>query len=286
MSSTPSTATVPGAPNTDVTVIEPVKRWDLIDFAEIRQYRDLFYFLVWRDIKVLYAQTILGFAWAIINPAVQILIFTVIFGNVARLDSDGLPYILFSTVATVPWSYMSSTMTAASGSLVGGKQMLGKVYFPRIIFVLTPILAKMVDFLISLVLIVGVMIYFKVVPTWNLLLIPALLLLMMMIPSAIGLWLASLAIRFRDVRFAMGFVLSMLIYTAPVLYSSATIPEAWRSWYILNPLVGVIEGYRAALLGSAIQWDSLLVGFASALILFLSGAFYFRRMERVVVDVI
>ena len=276
----------PSSKSVEVTVIEPVDRWEILDLAEIRQYRDLFYFLVWRDIKVLYAQTVLGFAWAIISPAIQILIFTVIFGNVARLDSDGLPYILFSTVATVPWNFMSTAMTAASNSLVGGKQMLGKVYFPRIIFVLTPVLAKMVDFLISLVLVVVVMIWFKVVPTWNMLLLPVLMLLMMLIPSAIGLWLASLAIRFRDVRFAMGFVLSMLIYTAPVLYSSASIPDSVRPWYILNPLVGVIEGYRSALLGSDIRWDSLIVGIVMALILFLSGALYFRRMERVVVDVI
>jgi len=270
----------------DVAVIRPPKSWELLDFRELLAYRDLFYFLVWRDIKVLYAQTVLGFAWAILNPLIQIVIFSVIFGKVARLDTGGIPYVLFSTVAIIPWTYMSEAMSASSQSLVTGQNMLGKVYFPRLIFPLTPVLAKLVDFSISLLLLVGVMIYYKIAPTINLVYLPVFVLLMMAIPAGVGLWMSSLAIRFRDVKFAMPFVMRMLIYTAPILYSAEQIPERYRLLYSLNPIVGVIEGYRACLLGTEMQWEYILPGVVTGVLLLLSGAMYFRRMERVFVDVI
>ena len=269
-----------------VTVITSVSNWKLFDLAELKQYRDLFYFLVWRDIKVLYAQTVLGFAWAILNPAIQIVVFSVIFGKVAKLATDGIPYLLFSTVAIIPWTYMSDTMTAASQSLVQGKQMLGKIYFPRVLFPLTPILAKLVDFSISLVILVLVMLYYQVVPTWNILLLPVLLIAMILVPTGIGMWLAALAIRYRDVKFAMTFLVKLLIYTAPVLYSATSIPAEYRIWYSLNPIVAVIEGFRSCLLGGEIQWMYIVPGLITAIIVFLGGALYFHRMERVFVDVI
>jgi len=270
----------------NVTVISAERGWTLFDFAELRAYRDLFYFLVWRDIKVLYAQTVLGFAWAILNPAVQIVVFSVIFGRVANVGTDGVPYVLFSTVAIIPWTYMSDSMTAASQSLVAGKQMLGKIYFPRILYPLTPILAKLVDFGISLVIVVIVMVYYQVVPTWNLLLLPLLILVMMLVPTGIGMWLAALAIRYRDIRFAMTYVIKLLIYSAPILYTASSIPENIRFWYSLNPIVAVIEGFRASLLGGEIPWEFIVPGLVTSVIVFLSGAAYFRRMERVFVDVI
>lgn len=260
--------------------------WQKIDFRELYAYRDLFFFLVWRDIKVLYAQTILGFTWAIINPLIQIVIFSVIFGRVAKLETDGIPYVLFSTVAVIPWTYMSSAMGESSQSLVAGQNVLGKIYVPRLVFPLTSILAKMVDFSISLLILVGVMIYYKVEPTTNLFLLPVFIIFMMMIPAGIGFWLSSLAIRFRDVKFAMPFIISMLIYSAPILYTASSIPESWRFFYSLNPIVGVIEGYRAVLLGLPLPWDYILPGIVSNIVLFVSGAYYFKRMERVVVDVI
>ncbi len=274
------------APEEYVTTISAERSWALFDFAELRRYRDLFYFLVWRDIKVLYAQTILGFSWAILNPAVQIVVFSIIFGRVAKIDTDGIPYVLFSTVAIIPWAYMSEAMAKASGSLVAGKQLLGKIYFPRVMFPMTPILAKLVDFTISLSILVLVMIYFQVTPTWNLLLLPILFLAMMLVPAGIGMWLAALAIRYRDVKFAMGFLIKLLIYSAPILYSASAIPENFRFWYSLNPLVAVIEGFRAALLGTPFEWQFIIPGLAMSVLVFLSGAIYFRRMERVFVDVI
>jgi len=269
-----------------VSVIEPPKGFEAIDFAELKRYRDLFYFLVLRDVKVLYAQTILGFSWAILNPAIQIILFTVIFGRIANVPTDGIPYFLFSTVAIIPWTYMSESMNTSSQSLVSEQAMLGKVYFPRMIFPLTPIFSKLVDFTISLLLLIGVLLFYKVTPTWNLLLLPVFVLYMMLVPAGIGMWLSSLAVRFRDVKFAMSFIIRMLIYTAPVLYSASSIPSEYRLVYSLNPIVGIMEGFRACLLGGPFVWEFIIPGMATGLLLVLSGAIYFRRMERLVVDVI
>lgn len=269
-----------------VVIIEPASGWRLLDWKELADYRDLFFFLVFRDIKVLYAQTVLGFTWAILNPFIQILIFSVIFGGVAKIPTDGIPYTLFSTVAIVPWTYMSNAMSASSTSLVGGQGMLGKIYFPRIIFPVTPILAKLVDFAISILLIVAVMIYYGVNPGWNLVYLPLFVVMMIAVPLGISLWLAALAIRYRDVKFAMPFVMRMLIYTAPIVYSASRIPEDWRLIYSLNPIVGVIEGYRATLLGTEIPWAFIVPGLITSVFLLIGGLLYFHRMEKVFVDVI
>jgi len=269
-----------------VTVIEPVSGWRLLDRKELADYRDLFFFLVFRDIKVLYAQTVLGFSWALLNPFIQILIFTVIFGKVAQLDTEGIPYALFSTVAIVPWTYMSNAMSAGSTSLVAGQGMLGKIYFPRVIFPITPILAKLVDFVISILLIILALLYYGVWPGMNLLLMPLFVLMMVAVPLGISLWLSALAIRYRDVKFAMPFVMRMLIYSAPIVYSAAKIPESWRLVYSLNPIVGVIEGFRACLLGTEVPWMFIVPGIFTSVFLVVGGLLYFHRMEKVFVDVI
>ena len=269
-----------------LTIVQPKSGWQVIDFKELKEYRDLFYFLVWRDIKALYAQTVLGFSWAILQPLVQIIIFTIIFGKVAKLSTDGIPYILFSSVAVIPWTYMSQAMAQSSQSLIGGSSMLGKIYFPRLIFPITPVLAKLIDFGIAMFIIVGIMFYYRVYPTWNLLFFPLFLMMMMSIPLGIGLWLSSLAIRFRDIRQAMPFFIQMLMYSAPIVYSASSISENYRLIYSLNPIVGVIEGYRACLLGIPMPWGYIWPGMLAAAILLISGALYFKRMERIVVDVI
>jgi lipopolysaccharide transport system permease protein len=255
-----------------ISVIEPKKGWRLIDFKELNAYRDLIFFLVWRDIKVLYAQTILGYFWAILVPLIQIIIFTIIFGKIARVSTDEIPYLLFSSVAIIPWTYISQAMTASSQSLVTGANLLGKVYFPRLIFPITPVLAKLVDFGISMVLIFAICLYYKIMPTWNLLLFPLFILIMISISAGVGLWLSAMAIRFRDVRHAMPFIIRMLMYTAPVVYSASSIPETYRFLYSLNPLVSVIEGFRACLLGTPYQWLYIFPGIVTALFLFVSGA--------------
>ncbi len=260
--------------------------WQSINFKELMDYRDLFYFLVWRDIKVLYAQTILGFMWAILQPLIQILIFSIIFGKVAKVATDGIPYVLFTTVAIIPWTFMSQAMTASSQSLVAGQQMLGKVYFPRLIFPISPVLAKLVDFGISMVIVLLVILYYRVTPTWNLIFLPAFVVLMMLVASGVGLWLSAMAIRFRDVKLAMPFAIRMLMYTAPIVYSASSISDAYRTVYSFNPVVSVIEGFRACLLGTPMPWQYILPGMITALVIFVSGVFYFQRMERIFVDVI
>jgi lipopolysaccharide transport system permease protein len=269
-----------------VTIIEPESRWRLIDFKELREYRDLFYFMVWREIKVLYAQTILGFSWAILQPLVQIIIFTVVFGKVAKVPTQGIPYLLFTSVAVIPWTYMSQSMSQSGQSLILGQMMLGKVYFPRLIFPLTPILSRLVDFGISLLIIFGVSIYYSILPTWNLVFLPLFVILMISIPAGTGMWLSALAIRFRDVKHAMPFVIRMLVYSAPIVYSASSIPEKYRIIYAVNPIVSVIEGFRACLLGRPIPWTYVWPGMITAVVLLISGAVYFKRAERFFVDVI
>lgn len=272
--------------NTNITILRPPSSWEFVDFKELRDYRDLFWSMVWRSIKVLYAQTVMGLGWAILNPFIQIILFSVIFGKVAKIPTDGIPYVLFSTVAVIPWTYMSQAMTLSSQSLLTGQLMLGKIYFPRLIFPLTPVLAKLVDFAVSLLLLVAIMIYYQVAPNWNLIFLPFFVLLMVMIPAGVGMFLSAFAIRFRDVKHAMPFIISLLVYTAPILYSASSIPADYRFWYSLNPLVAVIEGYRACLLGAPLEWSYILPGTVTAILLLLVGALYFRRMERVFVDVL
>ena len=278
--------TNPNLTGSSAKIIKPISGWQIIDFKELKEYKDLFYFMVWREIKVLYAQTILGLSWAILQPPVQIVLFTVIFGKIAKISTDGIPYVLFSSVAIIPWTYMSQSMTQSSQSLVQGQNMLGKIYFPRLIFPLTPVLARLLDFGISLTILAGIIIYYRVAPTWNLLFLPLLLVFMMSVSLGVGMWLSAMAIRFRDVKFAIGFVLRMLMYTAPIVYSASAIPQEYRFFYSFNPIVGVMEGFRACLLGTSMPWQYIYPGFIVAALLLITGALYFKRMEKVFVDVI
>lgn len=270
----------------EVTFIKPKKGWQVINLKELIDYRDLFYFLVRRDIKVLYAQTILGFSWAIIHPLINIVIFSVVFGRVAKVPTEGIPYVLFSSVAVVPWTYMSTAMTQSSQCLVLGQNMLGKIYFPRLIFPITPILARLVDFFISIIILLFVTLYYRVVPTWNLLFFPFFILMMVSVAAGVGMWLSAMAIRYRDVKYAMTFMIQLLLYTGPIVYSASSIPVSYRFIYSLNPIVGVIEGFRASLLGTDMPWVFIWPGVITATLILISGALYFKRMERVFVDVI
>jgi lipopolysaccharide transport system permease protein len=269
-----------------VSIIQPESGWRVINFKELREYRDLFLFLVWRDIKVLYAQTILGFAWAIIQPLTQIVIFSIVFGRIAKVSTDGIPYIVFSSVAIVPWTYISQAMNASSQSLVTGQALLGKIYFPRLIFPVTPILAKLLDFFISMLIVLGIILYFRITPTWNMLFLPLLVIYMVSISAGIGMWLSSMAIRFRDVKYALPFVVQMLMYSAPIVYSASSIPDKYRILYSLNPIVGVIEGFRSCMLGTPMLVEYILPGACVAALLLVTGAMYFKRMEQIFVDVI
>lgn len=269
-----------------ITVVKAPTGWEWIDFKELKEYRDLFYYLVTRDIKVMYAQTVLGFLWAILNPMIQILIFSLVFGRIAKIPTDGIPYFLFATAAIIPWTYMSNALTVSSQSLVTGQNMMGKVYFPRLLFPLAPIFAKFPDFLISLVIVAFAMLYYGRAPSSTIVYLPLFIIEMIIIPAAMGLWLSALAVRYRDVKFIVQFLIRMLMFTAPIVYSASSIPETYRLLYSLNPLVSVIEGMRACMLGLPVPWEFVVPGFIVSIVLLITGALYFRRFERVFADVV
>lgn len=269
-----------------ILTIEPRSGWRVVDIGEIWEYRDLFYFLVWRDIKGRYAQTVIGVGWAVIQPLFFMVVFTVVFGNLAKVSSDGLPYAIFSFAALTPWTFFSGALTDGSASLVSAANMLSKVYFPRLVIPIAPILGRLVDFGIAMVMLCGMMAWFRISPTIWALTLPFMVLLMVLTVAGLSMWLSSLAIQYRDVRYAMTFGIQLLMYAAPVVYPASLIPDRYRLVYGINPMAGVIEGFRSALLGSLpMPWDLLIVGSVSATIIALGGVFYLRRMERIFADV-
>jgi len=271
------------------TIIQPQKGWHFIDWKEVIKYKDLLYFLVLRDIKAIYKQTIMGFGWALIKPFASMVIFTIIFGKFAGFEKTlegGVPYAIFSYVALIPWMYFSSALTGASNSLVGGKGILSKVYFPRIIIPLTPVVAKLVDFAISFILLIALMIYYGVYPNLNIIYLPVLIIIMILTSLGVGLWLSALAIQYRDVQQLMGFLVQLMMYLTPIIWPITLIPEKYRLLYGLYPMAGVIEGFRAALIGkTAMPWEMIGLGFIVSLILFITGSIYFKFKERIFVDV-
>jgi lipopolysaccharide transport system permease protein len=269
-----------------VTVIEPRSGWRLIDWKELYAYRDLFFFLVWRSVKVRYAQSAIGIGWAVIQPVFSMLVFTIIFGKLAGIESDGVPYAVFSFAALVPWTYFANALTDGTSSLITNSSMISKVYFPRPILPLSAVFAKLVDFSIAMTLLFGLMAWYRLVPTASVVLLPLLILLMMLTAAGLGMWLTALAIQYRDVQHAMSFVVQLLMYAAPVVYPASLIPDRYQLFYALNPMVGVIEGFRAVLLGTRpVPWDLLAVGTPVALVIALSGLLYFRSRERLFADV-
>ena len=271
-------------------VIEPQKGWQLIDWKEIKEYKDLFYFLVLRDIKALYKQTVLGFAWAIIRPVFSMIVFSIVFGGLAKVPSDGIPYPIFAYAALVPWTYFSTAMTTSTSSLIGGAGIFTKVYFPRLIIPLTPVLSKLVDFAIAFVILFALMAWYKIAPTINILWVPLLILLMILTSSGIGMWLSALAIQYRDIPHGIQFLSQLLMYAAPVVWPVSLISEKFgesaKLIYGLYPMAGVIEGFRSALLGhNPMPWDLIGMGTLTAVILFITGALYFKRKERIFADV-
>lgn len=267
-------------------VIEPKKGWQLVNGKELLAGRDLLYFLVWRDIKVVYKQTVLGFAWALVNPVFSMLIFSVVFGRLAKMPSDGVPYPVFAYAALLPWTYFAAAMTNSSQSLISNANMLTKVYFPRIIIPLTPVMAKLVDFGIAMLILAALMGWHKITPTWNIVFLPLLVLLMMVTAFGAGLWLSALAIQYRDIRHLVPLLSQILMYAAPVVWPASLIPEKYRLVYALYPMAGVIEGFRASLIATRpMPWDLIAIGSASALLMLIAGALYFRRVERIFADV-
>ena len=262
------------------------KGWKPVDFAEFWQYRDLFRFLVWRDIKVRYAQSVLGVGWAVIQPVFTMIVFTIVFGKLAKVGSDGVPYAIFSFTALVPWTFFSNSLTEASGSLIGASGLLTKIYFPRIIIPIAPVLGKLVDFFIALLLLFLMMVWFRTIPTIWILFLPFLILIIVLSATGLGMWLTALAIQYRDIKYGMSFAIQLLMYASPVVYPASLIPDKYRLIIALNPMFGVIEGFRSALLATnPMPWDLIIVGGLAALTISISGVLYFNRVERIFADV-
>lgn len=280
-----TTATAPSPRAEPHLVIEGSHGWQMINWRELLHYRDLFYFLVWRDIKVRYSQSVLGIGWAVVQPLFSMLVFTIVFGRLAKVSSDGAPYALFSFAAMVPWSYFANSLGDSSGSLAAGQSMLSKVYFPRLILPLVGVVSKLLDFAIALVVLALLMVWYRQLPTANVVFLPLLVVIMAATASGAGMWLSALSVQYRDIRYGMGFGVQLLMYAAPVVYPASLIPAEWQLAYAVNPMVGVIEGFRAALLNTnPMPWTWIGVGALSAAGLFLGGGFYFRRMERTFAD--
>lgn len=273
--------------NVQVIRIERSRGWVALQLKELWAYRELLYFLVWRDVKVRYKQTALGVSWAIIQPVFTMVVFSLFFGRLAKMPSDGIPYPLFSYAALVPWTFFSHGLTLASNSLVGSANLIKKVYFPRLAIPIASVTSGAIDFVIAFIVLLGMMIYYGIVPTLNVIWLPLLLLITFITSLGVSLWLSALNVQFRDVRYMIPFLTQLWLFATPIAYPSSLLSEPWRTLYSLNPMVGVVEGFRWALLGTdTAPGPILIVSSLAALALLVGGAFYFRRLEKNFADVV
>jgi len=280
-----ATADCVAAP-TKPTIIDPPGRWELPQFREVWDFRELLFFLTWRDVKVRYRQTALGVLWALLQPLLAMLVFSLFFGRLAKVSSDGVPYALFNLAGLVPWTFFTFGLNESANSLVGSRPLITKVYFPRLAIPLATVLAGAVDFAIGFVLLLVVMAGYGVVPGARVLMIVPLLLLGFTTAFGAGLWLAALNVQYRDVRYVLPFLTQLWMFVTPIVYSSSIVPERWRPLYALNPMVGVVDGFRWALLGTPGPSGAIAASVIAAFALAAGGALYFRRMERAFADVI
>jgi lipopolysaccharide transport system permease protein len=268
-------------------LIKPKKGWQLINFKELLNYRDLFYFLITRDIKVRYKQTVLGGLWAIIQPFFLMVIFSLFFGALAKVPSDGVPYPIFNYSAMIAWTYFSNSVSGASNSLVTNSSLVSKVYFPRLIISLSPVLAFLLDFVISFIILIAMMFYFGVYPNITVLFLPFLVIIMILLASGVGTFLASLNAKYRDIQYTIAFLLQFWMFASPVVYPVSMLPERFHLVYAINPMTGIIEGFRSALLGTTpFPTQMVLISALVSLIIFIVGVMYFRRTEQYFADVL
>lgn len=270
-----------------VTLIRPMQGWVTVNFRELWEYRDLLRLLAWRDIRVRYKQTALGVSWAVFQPVLTMAVFSLFFGRLAKVPSDGLPYPLFAFAALVPWTFFSATLTQASNSLVGNSNLIKKVYFPRLVVPMSCSVSALVDMAIAFAVLLIFMGGYRIAPTLNVLWLPALVVLALITALGSGLWLAALNVKYRDVRYIAPFLMQFWMLATPIAYPSSLLSPTWRTVYGLNPMVGVVEGFRWALLGNGpAPGPVVAVSAVVAVILLFSGLFYFRRMESTFADVI
>jgi len=270
-----------------IIVVKPSKGWISLKLKELWEYRELLYFMAWRDIKVRYKQTVLGAAWAIIQPFFTMVVFSIFFGKLARVPSDGLPYPIFAYAALVPWTFFANGLNQASNSLVGSANLIKKVYFPRLVVPISGVISGVFDFILAFLVLLGLMLYYGIIPTLNIVWLPFLLLLTITTSLGVGLWLSALNVQFRDVRYTVPFLTQFWLFATPIAYPSSLLSEPWRTLYGINPMVGVVEGFRWALLGTdTAPGPIIIVSSMVALALLVGGAFYFKRLEKTFADVI
>jgi lipopolysaccharide transport system permease protein len=269
------------------TLIQPTTGWAKLKLHELWEYRDLLFFLTWRDIKVRYKQTILGIIWAILQPIFSMIIFSIVFGRMAGIPSDGVPYPIFAYAALIPWTFFANGLNQSTESLILSSNMIKKVYFPRIILPASSVLTGLLDFLFAFIVLIAMMLFYGIVPTWNILWLPLLLLLGLITSLGAGIWLTSLNVQFRDVRYVTPFLIQAWLFATPIVYPSSLLQQPWQTLYSINPMVGVVEGFRWALLGVDTQPGPLIiVSTIVALGFLISGVVYFHRMERTFADVV
>jgi lipopolysaccharide transport system permease protein len=267
--------------------IAPSRGWASLKLADLWEYRELLYFFVWRDVKVRYKQTVLGVAWAVLQPFFTMVIFSLFFGQLAKMPSDGVPYPIFSYTALLPWMFFANGLNQASNSLVANSNLINKVYFPRLTIPIASVLAGLVDFIPAFLMLLGMMLYFAIYPSANMIWVPAFLLLALVTSLGVGIGLSALNVHYRDVRHTVPFLIQCWLFATPIAYPSSLLPEPWRTIYAINPMVGVVEGFRWALLGTEITPGPMVaVSSLAALALLVVAALYFRRMERSFADVI
>jgi lipopolysaccharide transport system permease protein len=273
-------------PAEPLVVIEPSSPWTLLSFKDIWAYRELLFFLTWRDVKVRYKQTALGAAWAILQPLFMMIIFTIFFGRLAGVASSGIPYPLFALAGLVPWTFFANAITASGNSLVGSANLITKVYFPRLIVPAAAMLAGLVDFLLAFLMLVVLMFYYRVTLTPQILFLPVLILLTALFSLGVGTWMSALNVKYRDVRFALPFLIQLWLFVSSVILPSTSIPQKWRWLIMLNPMSGIIEGYRAALFGLPFDWPALGIASALTFAVLLYAIYAFGRVERSFADII
>jgi lipopolysaccharide transport system permease protein len=270
-----------------LTIIKPSSGWAALNLRDLWLYRELILFMTWRDLKVRYKQTLLGASWAILQPFLTMVVFSIFFGNLANVPSDGVPYPIFSYTALIPWTLFSKALQDASRSLVASSHMITKVYFPRMILPLSSVLAGVVDFLIAFVVLIGMMIVYGIVPTGNIWTLPFFLLLALVTAVGVGFWLSALNVLYRDINYVLPFLTQFWMFLTPIAYPSSMVPQRFRALYALNPMTGVVEGFRWALLGTGQAPGMMtLVSSLVSLVLLISGMFYFKRMERLFADMV
>jgi lipopolysaccharide transport system permease protein len=279
-------AEILGKPPIPTIVIRPPRKWVPVDLHELWAYRELIYSFTMRDIKLRYKQTGLGIAWAVLQPILTMAIFTVIFGGFAKIPSEGVPYPLFVLAALLPWILFAEGLTRSTTSMVMNANIMTKVYFPRLIMPLSSIISPLVDFTISFVILIAMMVYFGIMPTIGIVFLPFFLLLALATSLGVGLWLSALNVKYRDFQYTVPFLIQIWMFASPVVYASSLVPESLRIWYGLNPMAGVIEGFRWALLGTGAPNAMILVSLGMVLTLLVTGMFYFRRMEQYYADIV